>query len=204
MVNVLGNSENLRPQVTGDTASRNSVICNSLAGIVRDCTGNAKDRVILGKTFVEGCNSGVSLYKLRFTTSCKTFILPRTNLKTAPFQFRNLWTSTPRCDPSVKIRRGQRKIIHLPVVIQAHSQLSHICKTHMKIETFAGLEVDLGTSTLKKTMTSCKVHFQCKFLSSFSGTKFTAEVWLLNYTMNPLQRSNGRKIRKFWLPTGIP
>jgi len=74
----------------------------------------------------------------------------------------------------------------------------------MKISTLAVPRLRKGTLTGMIMMEAFKFEFKCKFLRSFSGTTFTAEVWLSHDTMAPFHGCYGWKIKQIWLPTAIP
>jgi hypothetical protein len=74
----------------------------------------------------------------------------------------------------------------------------------MKISTFAVPRLREGTLTGMIMVEALKFKFKCKFLRSFSGTTFTAEVWLSHDTMAPFQGGYGGKVKQIWLPTAIP
>ena len=92
----------------------------------------------------------------------------------------------------------------LPVIFEAQPQMRHIRKTHMKIWTRAGSRIRRGTLIWEYMMTAIKCDLKGEFLSCFSGTKFTAEVWLTNETVAPLQRGDSWDIKNIRLPTAIP
>jgi hypothetical protein len=92
----------------------------------------------------------------------------------------------------------------LPIIFEAQPQMRHIRKTHMKIWTRAGSRMQRGTLTWKCMTTAIKFDLKGEFLSSFSGTKFTAEVWLTSDTVAPFQRGDSWDIKNIRLPTAIP